>query len=181
VAQLYPRHWVPFLSPFTNRRATTEVIRICLHTLEGQSAIPWRINSRRTAYSTTPPTVPPLFAFVFIVAQAWIGRVESHVTTDRQSDSPPRNKAPIWDLRPEFHHCQTVAGTLMCGDPANERTGPPPLNAAGPRQSSRSRARVPRPHSLTPAVSIVKIIPRREPHRKHRSRIVGHVCLNVFT
>jgi hypothetical protein len=39
------RHWVPFPSPFTTRRATVEVIRTLLHTLESQSAIPWRINS----------------------------------------------------------------------------------------------------------------------------------------
>jgi hypothetical protein len=49
-----PRHWVPFLSPFTTRGATVEVIRIRLHTLEGLSAIPWRINSRRTEYKHRP-------------------------------------------------------------------------------------------------------------------------------
>jgi hypothetical protein len=46
------RHWVPFPSPFTTSRATVEVIRTRLHTLEGQSAMPWRINSRRTEYKT---------------------------------------------------------------------------------------------------------------------------------
>jgi hypothetical protein len=34
-----PRHWVPFPSPFTTRRATVEVIRILHDTLEGQSAM----------------------------------------------------------------------------------------------------------------------------------------------
>jgi hypothetical protein len=43
-----PRHWVPFPSPSTTRRATVEVIRTLLHTLEGQSAMPWRVNWRRT-------------------------------------------------------------------------------------------------------------------------------------
>jgi hypothetical protein len=43
-----PRHWVPFPTPFTIRRAMVEVIRTPLHTLEGQSAMPWRVNSRRT-------------------------------------------------------------------------------------------------------------------------------------
>jgi hypothetical protein len=52
VAQLYPRHWVPFPPPITIRRATEEVIRTLLHTLEGQSAMPWCINSRRTEYKT---------------------------------------------------------------------------------------------------------------------------------
>jgi hypothetical protein len=40
-----PRHWVLFPSPFTTRRATVEVIRTLFHTLEGRSAMPWRINS----------------------------------------------------------------------------------------------------------------------------------------
>jgi hypothetical protein len=35
-----PRHWVPFPSPFTTRRATVEVIRTLLRTLEVQPAIP---------------------------------------------------------------------------------------------------------------------------------------------
>jgi hypothetical protein len=46
------RHWVPFLLPFMTHRATVEVIRTLLHTLEGQSAMTWRINSRRTEYKT---------------------------------------------------------------------------------------------------------------------------------
>jgi hypothetical protein len=58
-----PRYWVPFPSPFTTRRVTVELIRIRLHTLEAQSAIPWCINSRRIKYKTPAPTVPPLFAF----------------------------------------------------------------------------------------------------------------------
>jgi hypothetical protein len=47
-----PRHWVPFPSPFMTPRAMVEVIRTHLHTLEGQSAMPWRINSSRTEYKT---------------------------------------------------------------------------------------------------------------------------------
>jgi hypothetical protein len=35
-----PRHWVPFLLPFTNRRVMVEVVQTLLHTLEGQSAMP---------------------------------------------------------------------------------------------------------------------------------------------
>jgi hypothetical protein len=52
LAQLYPRHWVPFLSPFTACRATVEVIQTLLHTLECQSAMPWCINLRQTEYKT---------------------------------------------------------------------------------------------------------------------------------
>jgi hypothetical protein len=70
----------------------------------GPVCIPWRINSRLTKYKTSPPTGPPLFEFVFVAAQAWTGRVESHVTTDGQSASPPGTK------HPSGAHCQTVAG-----------------------------------------------------------------------
>jgi hypothetical protein len=38
---------------------------------------------------------------------------QSHVTTDGQSASLSWNKAPIWDLRPDFYYCQIVAGLLM--------------------------------------------------------------------
>jgi hypothetical protein len=48
-----PRHGVPFPSPFTTPRSTVVVIRTGLHTLGGQSAMPWRINSKRTD-STAP-------------------------------------------------------------------------------------------------------------------------------
>jgi hypothetical protein len=34
------RHWVPFPSPITTRRAKAEIIRTRLHTLEGQSVMP---------------------------------------------------------------------------------------------------------------------------------------------
>jgi hypothetical protein len=76
---------------------------------------------------TPPPTVPPLFAFVFVAAQAWACRVKSSRVScyDRrsvgQSTSPPRNKVSIWVPRPDFHLCQTVAGTLLWS-----ATPPPP-------------------------------------------------------
>jgi hypothetical protein len=47
-----PRNLVPFPSPFTTRRATVEVIRTLLHTLDSQSAMSWRVNSRQTEYKT---------------------------------------------------------------------------------------------------------------------------------
>jgi hypothetical protein len=40
---------------------------------------------------------------------------ESHVTTDGQSASLPRNKAPVWGLRLHFYYCQTFAGFLLWG------------------------------------------------------------------
>jgi hypothetical protein len=45
----------------------------------------------------------------------WSSRVESSVTADGQSASLPRNKAPVWGPRPDFHHYQTVAGPPMRG------------------------------------------------------------------
>jgi hypothetical protein len=52
VVQLYPRHWVPFPLHYTDLRATAEVIRTLLHTLEDQTAMPWSINLRWTEYKT---------------------------------------------------------------------------------------------------------------------------------
>jgi hypothetical protein len=93
------------------------VIWTHIHTLHGQSAMPWRIISRWTEYKTAPPVVPPLFAFVSVATQAWTGPFEHHITTDGQSACPPLNIAPIWGPRPDFHHCQIVAGTTMQGLP----------------------------------------------------------------
>jgi hypothetical protein len=70
-------------------------------------------------------------------------RVESYATTDGQSASLSRNKAPIWGLRPDFHYCQTVADLLMSGAVSDERTGLTFTNAARPLQRSDSRVRVP--------------------------------------
>jgi hypothetical protein len=53
------------------------------------------------------------------------------------------NKAPIWVLRPDPYYCQRVAGLLMWGALSDERTGLSFTIAAGPRQRSHSRVRVP--------------------------------------
>jgi hypothetical protein len=68
---------------------------------------------------------------------------ESYITTDGQPASLSWNKAPIWGLRPDFYYCQTVTGLLICGDLSDERTGLSFTIAAGPRQLSHSRVRVP--------------------------------------
>jgi hypothetical protein len=75
---------------------------------------------------------------------------ESYLTTDGQSASLSRNKAPVWGLWPDFYYCQTLAGLLMWGAFSDVRTGLSFTIAAGPRQRSRSRDRVPwnsRPYS----------------------------------
>jgi hypothetical protein len=68
---------------------------------------------------------------------------QSHVTTDGQSTSLSWNKAPIWNLRPDFYYCQTVAGLLMWGAVFDERTGPSFTIAPGPCQCRHFRVRLP--------------------------------------
>jgi hypothetical protein len=63
------------------------------------------------------------------------------------------NKAVIWSLRRDFYCCQTVAGMLIWGALSDERMGLSFITAAGPRQHSHSRARVPwdsRPYFTAP-------------------------------
>jgi hypothetical protein len=72
----------------------------------------------------------------------WI-EPESYVTTDGQSASLSSNKEPIWGLRPDFYYCQTVAGLLMWDALSDERMGLLFTTAAGLRQRSHSRVRVP--------------------------------------
>jgi hypothetical protein len=72
-----------------------------------------------------------------------MSRVESYVTTDGHSASLSWNKAPIWDLRPNFYYCQTTAGLLMWGALSDQRMGLSFTIAAGPRQFSHSQVRVP--------------------------------------
>jgi hypothetical protein len=162
VAQLYPRHCVPFPSPSTPRRAAVDVIQTSLHNLKGQSVMSWRINSRRTECKIPPTTLPLLFAFVFVAAQAWTGRVDSHTTTDCRSVSQSRNKAAIWGSR---HHCRTVAGLFMWGAKSEEGTGPSLTTFAGPRQSSHPRVLVPWAWRSHPTVSDPRLPPAPKTRR----------------
>jgi hypothetical protein len=76
-------------------------------------------------------------------------RSESYVTTDSQLASLSCNKAPMWDLRPDFYYCQTVVRLLMWGALSDQRTGLSFTIAAGLHQRSRSRVWVlwdPRPY-----------------------------------
>jgi hypothetical protein len=68
---------------------------------------------------------------------------ESYVTADGQSASLSWNKAPIWDLRPDFYYCQTVENLLMWNALSGERTGLWFTIAAGPHQRSHFRVQVP--------------------------------------
>jgi hypothetical protein len=93
---------------------------------------------------------PPLRREVGLVFLNKVGKIihiisesESYVTTDGQSASLSWNKAPIWGLRPDLCYCQTAAGLLMWGTLSDDRTGLSFTIAAGPRQRSHSRVRVP--------------------------------------
>jgi hypothetical protein len=68
---------------------------------------------------------------------------ESYVTTIGQSASLPWNKAPFWGSRPDLYYCLTVAGLLISGALSDEKTGLSFTTAAGPRQRSHFRVRVP--------------------------------------
>jgi hypothetical protein len=68
---------------------------------------------------------------------------ESYVTTDGQPASLSWNKAPFWGLRPDLYYCLKVAGLLILGALSNERTGLLFTIAAGSRQRSHFRVRIP--------------------------------------
>jgi hypothetical protein len=68
---------------------------------------------------------------------------ESYVTTYGQSATLFSNKALFWGLRRGFYYCQTVVGFLMWGAFSDKGTGQCFKIAAGPRQRSNSRGRVP--------------------------------------
>jgi hypothetical protein len=87
-------------------------------------------------------TLRPGLVYDWLLIYDWL-HSESYVATDGQSASLSWNKAPIWGLRPDFYYCQTVAGLLMWDALSHERTGLSITIAAGPRQRSHSRVRVP--------------------------------------
>jgi hypothetical protein len=72
----------------------------------------------------------------------WVSWVLYNITTDVQSASLSRNKAPVWGLRPGIYYCQTVAGLLMWGAISDERTGLSFTIAPGPCQRIHFRVRV---------------------------------------
>jgi hypothetical protein len=68
---------------------------------------------------------------------------QSYVTTDGQSASLSWRQAPIWGPRPDLYYCHRGA-RLMWGALSDKRTGLSFTIAAGSRQQSHSRVRVPR-------------------------------------
>jgi hypothetical protein len=68
---------------------------------------------------------------------------ECYVTTDSQSAILSWNKAPFLGLRPDIYYCLTVAGLLIWGTLSDESMVLSFTIAAGPRQRSHFRVRVP--------------------------------------
>jgi hypothetical protein len=97
-------------------------------------------------------------------------RVESYVTTDGQSASLSWNKVPIWGLRPDFCYCQTLMGLLMWGSLSDGKTGLSFTIAAGLRQSSHFRFRVPWDSRLYFTVSHSRL-PFLSPPTQHQHKI----------
>jgi hypothetical protein len=102
---------------------------------------------------------------------------ESYITIDGQSTSLSWNKAPIWDLGPDFYYRRTAAGLLMWGALSDERTDLSFTISAGPRQRSHYRLPVPwvsRPY-FTVSDSRLPFSPPRTTRRVagHRTRGPG--------
>jgi hypothetical protein len=113
---------------------------------------------------------------------------ETYVTTDGLSASLSWNKAPILGLRSDLYYCLTVASLLIWGAFSDERTGLSFTIAAGSRQRSHFRVRVPYftvsdlrlPFSSPPTTSrdwpnsklVSLITPRQGPRIIHRSSLL---------
>jgi hypothetical protein len=90
-----------------------------------------RLAGQRWRYSTPPPHGRrPMSSQVLCYDR-------------RQSASLSWNKAPIWELRPDFYYCQTAAGLLVWGALSDERMDLSFTIDPGPCQRSHSRVRVP--------------------------------------
>jgi hypothetical protein len=111
-----------------------------LPNLEGQ--VPVFISPTNRVAQLYPQALGSLFVSPTTRRATVEPESEPYITTDGQSASLSWNKAPIWGLRPDFYYCRTIAGLLMWGALSNECTGLFTI-AAGPRQRSHSRVRVP--------------------------------------
>jgi hypothetical protein len=65
-----------------------------------------------------------------------------YVMNKGQSVSQSWCQTAIWDLRPDFYYCETVAGFFIWGALCDERTSLPFTIAAGSLQHSHSRVQV---------------------------------------
>jgi hypothetical protein len=111
VAQLYPQALGSLSVTFYDLQGYGGSDLTRLHTLEGQSAMPWCVNSRWTEYKQCPQQCLHFLHSYSLLHGHKL--VQCHITTDGQLASLPRNKAPIWGPWPDIHHCQTVVNTPM--------------------------------------------------------------------
>jgi hypothetical protein len=133
-------HW---LSPGNGFNAIASSASVFASLLAGDCLTTNSYSSNCRLKTLTSGSWPSLYSLVTNRTEntANRSRVESYVTTDGQSVSLSWNKAP--SLRSDFYYCQTVTGLLKWGALSDERTGLSFTTAAGPRQRSHSRARVP--------------------------------------
>jgi hypothetical protein len=139
-----PRHWVPFPSPSTTRRATVEVIRTRFHTLGGQSVITWsKFEADRIKTTALNSSSTFWFRIHFRACMNWSSRVLYYDW--RSVGQSVLEKMPIWGFWPDFYYSQTVASLLMQGSLSlsDERMRLSFTVAAGTGQHSHSRVRVP--------------------------------------
>jgi hypothetical protein len=113
---------------------------------------------------------------------------QSYITTDGQSARLSSNKASIWGLRPDLYYCHTVAGLFVKGALSDERKGLSFTFAAGPRQLSHFRVRVPWDYSgsirprLQTGERVLSFITSGEPNRDHHlEQLVVILLLFVST
>jgi hypothetical protein len=156
------KHWVFFPSSFTTRRATVDVIRTRLHTLEGQCAMPWSINSRCTEHET-----PPQQCLHFLLSNLLPRRHELFESSLmlRPTVSRPVLPEQSTHLAPtiRFPPLSNSRWHADAGRHPHERTGPPPTTTDGPRQPSHSRVRFPRDPRPHPTVSDSRLPPSSPP------------------
>jgi hypothetical protein len=97
-------------------------------------AVPWQRFWQWRFFSLTPSGLlsqPPVQSSTlnWQVSIDWqltgSSQSQSYVTIDGQSASLSWCQAPIWDLRPDFFFCLTVAGLLKWGALSDDRTGLP--------------------------------------------------------
>jgi hypothetical protein len=117
---------------------------------EGSSCLRPRGYCKRLTYpcttleiETRTPNRSPCSVRKSFLCKCLTSESEPYVTTDGQSTSLSWNIAPIWGVRPDFFCRRTVVGLLMWGALSDERTGLSFTIAAGSRQRSHSRVRIP--------------------------------------
>jgi hypothetical protein len=128
-------------SVFTSRILATDFNTVIITCKVFSSQAEFQVSTELVAFlSQSSSTAASRDSLKFISTES---ESESYVTTDGQSASLSWIKAPNWALRPNLYYWLKIAGLLMWGALSDERTGLSFTIAAGLRQRSHSRVRVP--------------------------------------